>query len=340
MSILLSPILSLYDKALMPLPALAWTGASISPLDVAGALRLAIALRQIREMLYKEHIKTMGVSKNARSNVSSPEPRGRARDVAATLVMVYGGEAIVSSWLGFPPSFMLDGVMPGLFVAAHFAVEAVPSVPSLGLTTELPASILDAFTRALLVCDIATAAVTTHASRLVVASPWTLLLTSFIFANAGPFLTSLFSLLPPTPISLTTPPELLPYGWTSTDLWIAPLSTALYATLTHAQPFFTTLHALLFSFFQPIGLASITGEGALEAVDPQTARAACVALLSACFVTRTVKKFGVAPIPAAHTTIGFEKRDMDGPQRQIMARVSSGNNTGPVSVSGKKAKIQ
>ena len=99
-----------------------------------------------------------------------------------------------------------------------------------------------------------------------------------------------------------TPPELLPYGWTATDLWIAPLVTGLYATLTHAQPFFGRLHALLFSFFSPFGLAPLSfqytklgnpvQEGVVVPLGAPDARAVCVIVLSALFGLRAVRTYG------------------------------------------------
>src|SRR5258708_704794 len=112
----------------------------------------------------------------------------------------------------------------------------------------------------------------------------------------------MFSLLQPTPMATITPPELLPYGWTATDLWIAPLVTGLYATLTHAQPFFAHLHALLFSFFSPFGLAPLSfqhatpgspdPEGVVIPLGAADARAVCVLVLSALFGLRAVRTFG------------------------------------------------
>ena len=58
-----------------------------------------------------------------------------------------------------------------------------------------------------------------------------------MIANAGFFAVNLFSFLQPYALTLTTPPEMQPLGWSTTDLWCAPLITGLYATLTHAQPF-------------------------------------------------------------------------------------------------------
>jgi hypothetical protein len=89
MYMILEPILLTYDYTLQPLDVFAWAGASVTLLDVIGALRLALVMRQMREIQQREHLKA-GRPK---------ETRGRARDIAATLVMVYGGEAIVGELL-------------------------------------------------------------------------------------------------------------------------------------------------------------------------------------------------------------------------------------------------
>ena len=78
--------------------------------------------------------------------------------------------------------------------------------------------------------------------------------------------------------------------------------TALYATLTHAQPFFAHLHALLFSFFSPFGLAPLSfqyatpgspdSEGVVVPLQAADARAVCVLVLSALFGLRAVRTFG------------------------------------------------
>lgn len=122
--------------------------------------------------------------------------------------------------------------------------------------------------------------------------------------NGGAFISNLFSLLRPTPIELATPPELLPYGWTATDVWAAPFVTGLYATLTHAQPFFAYIHSLLYIFFWPFGLAPLaevtskTGlasgkrQHVVAAVDHETARAFCAIVLCALNVNRAMRAYG------------------------------------------------
>jgi hypothetical protein len=103
-----APIIAFYDYALQPIPALAWVGVPISALDIAGALRLALILRQVREYFHKEHMaKTSLSNTNVRvksgqlEKVSEPvvpaERRSCVRNFAASLVMVFGGEAIVGA---------------------------------------------------------------------------------------------------------------------------------------------------------------------------------------------------------------------------------------------------
>jgi hypothetical protein len=76
----------------------------------------------------------------------------------------------------------------------------------------------------------------------------------------------------------------------------------LYATLTHSQPFFAHLHALLFSFFSPLGLAQLSFqyaklgnsdvEGVVVPLEASHARAVCVLVLAALFGLRAVRTFG------------------------------------------------
>src|SRR5712691_6781434 len=58
----LAPVISLYNWALRPVPLLAWLGVPVSTLDIAGALRLAIALRQLREVYYDQHVTKVAAS--------------------------------------------------------------------------------------------------------------------------------------------------------------------------------------------------------------------------------------------------------------------------------------
>lgn len=101
------------------------------------------------------------------------------------------------------------------------------------------------------------------------------------------------SFLHPTPLSLTTPPELGPYGWTTTDIWCAPVITGLFALLTHAQPFWADLHVVIIQLLG--GHLDEKKDSKLyvaaEAVDPEVARVVCALLLAGMFATRAVKNF-------------------------------------------------
>lgn len=86
-------------------------------------------------------------------------------------------------WLGIQPSFMLGGAIPATFIATHYLVEALPAVPMPGLYNELLCAVVDAFTRALLLCNVVPTVVTKHASPLISTSPWTLLITALVSAR-------------------------------------------------------------------------------------------------------------------------------------------------------------
>ncbi|KAJ6525455.1 hypothetical protein DFH09DRAFT_1095658 [Mycena vulgaris] len=277
---LLTPIIAVFNYTLQPVAPFTWFNLSISTLDVVAAFRLCIVLRQIKESLYHQH-----VSKNG---VVSIEPKSFARDLSTTLTVVYGGEVMTAPLLCIPPSFMVSGVVPLFYALVQATVEMLPAVPQMSIRTELPLSIVDGFTRAILLCNLIPPAVTANASPVIAASPWTLLVTSLVTANGGFFLTNLLSFLNPTPIALQTPPELQPYGWTATDLWCAPLVTGLYALLTHAQPFWAEAHSVLSSM---LGASMDPKSGGVAALDPHTARAVCVVVLTTLFVGRTVKNF-------------------------------------------------
>ncbi|KAF9036802.1 hypothetical protein BJ165DRAFT_1506168 [Panaeolus papilionaceus] len=276
----LSPLIEVYRLILEPIAPFAWFGTPISTLDVVATLRLCIILRQIRDMQAAQH--------KATKKVIPMEDYSFVKNLATTLLVVYGGEAITGPFLGLTPSFMLSGVVPVLYAVGQAVADNLPSVPEPSAQLEFPLSVVDGFTRAYLLCNLIPPSVTTSASPIIASSPWTLLLTSLITANAGFFLTNLFSFLNPVSLSVQTPPELQAYGWTTTDLWCAPLTTALYAFLTHAQPFWAELHLLL---SQVLGTTSL--KGGVEALDPESARAVCALFLTTLFTTRTANNFGL-----------------------------------------------
>ena len=178
-------------------------------------------------------------------------------------------------------------------------------VPDLSLQLELPLSFVDSLSRTLLLVHAIPGMVLQSPYPQVANSPWALLVTSLVrppsipdtylhfteagllqfSANAGFFILNLTNFLHPTPLSLTTPSELLPYGWTAVDLWCAPLVTGIYSLLTHAQPFWGTAHAAIFGWLG-------SGGEELAPVDYETARAACTVVLMALFSARAVGNYG------------------------------------------------
>ncbi|PPQ63345.1 hypothetical protein CVT24_006718 [Panaeolus cyanescens] len=276
----LSPFIETFRYILQPIAPFTWFGTSISTLDVVATLRLCIVLRQIRDMQIAQH-------KSLKKDVPV-EPYSFVKNLATTLLVVYGGEAITGPFLGLTPSFMLSGVVPVLYAAGQAIADNLPYVPGPSAQLEFPLSVVDGFTRAYLLCNLIPPSVTTSNSPLIASSPWTLLITSLITANAGFFLTNLFSFLNPTSMTVQTPPELQAYGWTTTDLWCAPVTTALYAFLTHAQPFWAELHLVL---SQVLGSTSL--KGTVEPLDPESARAVCALFLMTLFTTRTAHNFGL-----------------------------------------------
>jgi hypothetical protein len=198
---------------------------------------------------------------------------------------------------------MYSGIVPVLYTAVQAGVEYLPAVPSFSFQTEGPISFFDALSRAYLLCNLIPPSVTNHTNPALATSPWTLLFTSFITANGGFMLVNTFSFLAPTPLTFTTPTELLPYGWTTMDLWVAPLITGLYSLLTHSQPFWATTHAVIAGALgaapphadpkDPAGPAQSPGVAPL---DMETARAACAVVLMVMFASRATKNFGGAKI--------------------------------------------
>jgi len=237
----LQPFISLYRYALEPIAPFSWFGVKVCSIELVAALRLCTVLRQIKEDLYAKHQRRAG-------DKQSVEERSFLRDACTSLTIKFGGEAIIGPLLGVPPSFVLSGVPPGVYIVAQAIVEYIPVIPPMSLITELPLSIVDGFTRALLLCSLIPKPVITHASPVIASSPWTLLLSSLVIANGGFFITSMFSFLEPTPLTLTTPAAMKPYGWTATDLWCAPFITGLYALLSHAK----TLRAELISVISTV----------------------------------------------------------------------------------------
>ena len=77
----------------------------------------------------------------------------------------------------------------------------------------------------------------------------------------------------------------------TTELWCIPVATALYATLTHAQPFWVDVHTMLGA----LAGGEYAAETKLEPLDAETARAACALVLAKLFVMRAAKTFSMGP---------------------------------------------
>ncbi|KAG5634534.1 hypothetical protein H0H81_001633 [Sphagnurus paluster] len=277
---LVLPIIEVFRYTLQPIAPFTWFGLGISTLDLVATVRLCLILRQIREQLYLKHVSVKGVA--------GVEQKSFIKSLTATLTVVYGGEAVVGTLLGFAPSFMVSGVVPALYASVQALIDVLPVVPDITAQLELPLSVVDGFTRAYLLCNLIPPTVVTHTSPAIATSPWTLLVASLLTANTGFFFVNMFSLLAPTPYTVTTPPELQSYGWMTADLWCAPVITGLYALLTHAQPFWADMHSLLV-----VLMGGASSAKAVQPVDPETARAVCALLLAGLFTGRTVKNFGV-----------------------------------------------
>ncbi|KAF8745007.1 hypothetical protein AX14_012014 [Amanita brunnescens Koide BX004] len=275
-------IVDVYQYILQPLSPFSFFGLPVTTLDVVAALRLCIGMRQMREEQHRRYLATPGSSRK------STEDSSFMRSLMATLLIVYGGEAITAPFLGYPPSFMVSATFPLLYTISQAIVEFIPSVPLPTAANEIPLALVDGISRAYLLCNLIPPPVTGSSSQVLAHSPWTLLLTSLITANGGFFLANLFSFLEPTPLTVQTPPEMQPYGWTTTDIWCAPLITGLYAFLTHAQPAWADIHKVLSEF---LGMQA-EGKQVLP-LDPEVARANCALILALLFTGRAVNRFGI-----------------------------------------------
>jgi hypothetical protein len=95
----------------------------------------------------------------------------------------FQSHAFTAPWLGLQPSFLLTSTVTLVYLGTGALVDSLPAVPELSLFTELPLSLLDGLTRALLLCDFVPPMITTHTSRAVSTSPYTMLLSAFVRPN-------------------------------------------------------------------------------------------------------------------------------------------------------------
>ncbi|KAH7072323.1 hypothetical protein BKA62DRAFT_778722 [Auriculariales sp. MPI-PUGE-AT-0066] len=223
-------VIDAYTTLLQPFSALeTLTGARLSLLDVLGALRLALIMRQLKDGNYD----SVPAHKQ-----KERESHSFFKDLCVLMVVVYGGEAFTAPWLGLAPSFLTSPTVPLLFTAAHVALHVLPTVPPLSLELELPLTILDGMTRTLLLTELVPGMLLNSQHSAINSSPFGLCLGSLLLANGGFFFVNLFSMLNPSGFALATPTELQQYGWTTLDLWVAPIVTGLHALAS--QPFWQT----------------------------------------------------------------------------------------------------
>ncbi|KZV81587.1 hypothetical protein EXIGLDRAFT_755501 [Exidia glandulosa HHB12029] len=296
-------IVEAYRTLLTPFGALETaTGARISPLDVAGALRLALIMRQLKDMGHS----------SARAQGKQTEQHSFVKDLAVLMVVVYGGEAFMAPWLGLPPSFLTSSTFPLLFAAAHGVVHLFPAVPSLSLELELPLALLDGMTRTLLLTELVPGAMLSSSHGSVKQSPFGLCLGSLLLANGGFFFVNLFSMLSPHGFSLATPAELQTFGWTTLDLWVAPITTAFFALYTQpaSQPFWSQLHYYLSPYLSSLD-ETLRPKGVPNC---EMIRAACAFGLSVAFSIRAMKNF--YPEYSQRNKVQTKTRKAEGKRKQ------------------------
>ncbi|KIO16110.1 hypothetical protein M407DRAFT_247073 [Tulasnella calospora MUT 4182] len=311
MSLPLGPVIALYNTLTTPIPFLVSLGLPVSTLDVVGSLRLALVVQQIKlafKMRAVQQAASEGEDKNGEKVAPSFPTDTALSNIWTMLVIVYGGELFVSSFVSQPPSFFTSTTGPTLLTLGHYVISAImtyapgllPQEPS--LKWELPLSIFDALTRSMLLCSIGPPTILGHKSVTISDSPAALLLTSTIMANGGFFIVNVFNMLSPTGWSIQTPPELQPGGWASLDLLSAPFITSLFATLTQSQSTWRSAAATAGNYVSAFNLT--TPEGSMPGekptpgnggLDDDTARAICTVLLMTMFSGRAVKNFGGLP---------------------------------------------
>jgi len=212
----------------------------------------------------------------------------------------------LAPWLQFTPSFLTIPRYPLLFAAAQVVINILPTVPSMSIHTELPLSFFDALTRAFLLTTSNPGFIVKHASPEVASSPWVLLVVSLIMANGGFFLVNFFQMLSPYGWHIKTPPEFLPGGWRTMDLWVAPLITGVHAFLTQSQAAWITYHRYV---VDKVGSSTVfgtleytvtengeLGHSVVPTIKPMgeaEARSICALVLCALFAYRAIINFGI-----------------------------------------------
>lgn len=82
---LLYPWIEVFRYTLQPIAPFTWFGLGVSTLDVVATFRLCLALRQFRDSMYAKHLS---------SKAGPVEEKSFVKNLSATLLVVYGGEAV------------------------------------------------------------------------------------------------------------------------------------------------------------------------------------------------------------------------------------------------------
>ncbi|KAG8756686.1 hypothetical protein FRC14_002822 [Serendipita sp. 396] len=308
--ICLDAISDILNIGLAPIPALVNLGLPYSIFDLAGSLRLALVLRQLRDA---ERIKAQELQKKLEDEqkpvLRDIEEPYLVKDLITIFIVIYGGELVCSPWLQFTPSFLTMPAFPLLFMGAQVFINTLPYIPPMSIHTELPLSLFDAVTRAFLLTTGTPSFILNHVSPTISSSPWALTLSSLILANAGFFFVNLFQMLSPYGWHVKTPPEFLPGGWRTMDLWVAPLMTGLYALLTQAQTVWVPYHtyavqrvgkSTIFGSIELLESTELSDNSTITRVTPSVqpmqrtdARSLCALVLAMLFAYRAILNFGI-----------------------------------------------
>ncbi|EJT99368.1 hypothetical protein DACRYDRAFT_23921 [Dacryopinax primogenitus] len=268
----LDTLTSVYKAVTRPLPVL-----GVPPLDIIGAVRLSVALRQIRGIL----------SGSSGSKTRPGIDNELVRNIWTNWTVVWGGETILCALLAQTPSFLLSPVYPLLFLLGEVFAYCCPVPPAPSLPAELPLSIVDAFTRVGLLTTLAFIPILSHPVPEVAQSPLALIIASTLLANGGFFLVTSASMLSPQGWKPSTPTELRPYGWTAVDLWSAGLVTSIFAIMTRSQPWWGWVYDVLFNTYCAIAPGVWQVEEA-PIFDTDKARSICLLLLIIQFSARAM----------------------------------------------------
>lgn len=113
------------------------------------------------------------------------------RTNSCLLRVLFRSCSLLAPWLGLRPAFFISSTSSISFLGAQALVDLLPAIPSPSLHTDVPLTIVHAFFRTILLCNVIPRVVAGHASPAVAASSYTLLLTAWVRVDIYPHLPSL-----------------------------------------------------------------------------------------------------------------------------------------------------